>query len=101
MATPKAEELVADRVRHGSKENAEEFFLEGMGKAIKNMANNASSSEPAAIYYAFKQSEVEQQGISSTGWATFLEAVINAGYAIVATWPMRTEMANRLQKHRV
>ncbi len=97
MATPKAEELVADRVRHGSKENAEEFFLTGMGRVISNMANNTSDVSPATIYYAFKQSEVEQEGISSTGWATFLQAVIEAGYAIVATWPMRTEMANRMR----
>ena len=32
----------------------------------------------------------------STGWATFLQAVLNAGYAVVGTWPMRTEMANRM-----
>lgn len=97
MATPKSEELVADRVRHGGKKEAEAFFLNGMSTAIKNMADNTSNAAPATIYYAFKQSEVEQEGVSSTGWATFLEAVINAGYAIVATWPMRTEMANRMR----
>ena len=36
------------------------------------------------------------KGISSTGWATFLQAVVDAGYAVVGTWPMRTEMANRM-----
>ena len=96
LATPKAEELVATPFRHGSKEVAETFFLNGMSKAIKNMASSSSDAAPATIYYAFKQSEIDQEGISSTGWATFLEAVIEAGYAVVGTWPMRTEMANRM-----
>ena len=96
MATPKAEELVATPYRHGGKDEAEEFFLTGMGKAIKNMAENTSDAAPATIYYAFKQSEIEKEGISSTGWATFLQAVIDAGYAVVGTWPMRTERAARM-----
>ncbi|MDA8776764.1 hypothetical protein N9N58_04665, partial [Alphaproteobacteria bacterium] len=96
MATPKNEELVATPYRHGGKGEAEDFFLTGMGKAIKNMAEQSHRDIPATIYYAFKQSEVEQEGISSTGWATFLQAVIEAGYAVVGTWPMRTEMANRM-----
>ena len=97
MATPKAEELVATPFRHGGKDEAETFFLDGMGKAVKNMADNASDAVPATIYYAYKQSEIEQEGISSTGWATFLQAVIEAGYAVVGTWPMRTEMASRIR----
>jgi putative DNA methylase len=67
-----------------------------MKKAIANMAMQSSNQFPATIYYAFKQSEVAQDGISSTGWATFLQAVVEAGYAVVGTWPLRTEMANRM-----
>ena len=96
LATPKSEELVATPYRHGGTEAAEAFFLDGMRKAIANMATKSSSCFPASIYYAFKQSEVAQEGISSTGWATFLQAVMEAGYAVVGTWPMRTEMANRM-----
>lgn len=96
LATPKAEELVATPYRHGGKDAAEAFFLDGMRKAIANMARQSSEHFPATIYYAFKQSEVAQEGISSTGWATFLQAVVEAGYAVVGTWPMRTEMANRM-----
>ena len=96
LATPKAEELVATPYRHGGKEAAEAFFLDGMKKAIANMAMQSSNQFPATIYYAFKQSEVAQDGISSTGWATFLQAVVEAGYAVVGTWPLRTEMANRM-----
>ena len=96
LATPKSEELVATPYRHGGKEAAESFFLDGMSKAIANMARQSSPDYPATIYYAFKQREIAQEGISSTGWATFLQAVLEAGYAVVGTWPMRTEMANRM-----
>ncbi len=96
IATPKTEELVATPYRHGGKDAAEVFFLDGMRKTIANMARQSSDQFPATIYYAFKQSEVAQEGISSTGWATFLQAVVEAGYAVVGTWPLRTEMANRM-----
>ena len=96
LATPKAEELVASPYRHGGREAAERFFLDGMSRAISNMATHSSNAFPTTIYYAFKQSEIDQEGISSTGWATFLQAVVKAGYAVVGTWPMRTEMANRM-----
>jgi putative DNA methylase len=91
LATPKFEELVAASYRHGGKEEAESFFLSGMTKAISSMAQNASDEFPSTIYYAFKQSEIKEEGISSTGWATFLSAVIESGYSIVGTWPVRTE----------
>lgn len=95
LAVPKSEELVAVAYRHGSKAEAEEFFLSGMTEAITSLARQSSPNLPATIYYAFKQSEVEQDGLSSTGWATFLQAVINSGYSIVGTWPVRTERAAR------
>lgn len=95
ISVPKEEELVATPYRHGGKAKAEEHFLTGMTSAISSLARQSSSSFPATIYYAFKQSEVEQDGLSSTGWATFLQAVIEAGYAIVGTWPVRTERSAR------
>jgi len=96
LSTPKAEELVATPYRHGGKDAAEGFFLDGMRKTIANIASQDEAHFPITIYYAFKQSEVKQEGISSTGWATFLQAIVEAGYAVVGTWPMRTEMANRM-----
>lgn len=95
MAVPKAEELVATPYRHGSKEGAEAFFLDGMGKAIHQLAEQAHPAFPVTIYYAFKQSETKADGTSSAGWETFLQAVIDAGFAISGTWPMRTERDSR------
>jgi putative DNA methylase len=97
VAVPKTEELVATPYRHGSKERAEHFFLNGMTKAMNRLAEQAHSAFPVTIYYAFKQSEVETDtGTASTGWETFLEAVIRAGFAVSGTWPMRTELANKV-----
>lgn len=97
MAVPKADELVATPYRHGSKEKAEIFFLDGMTRAMHNLAEKAHPAFPVTIYYAFKQSETKgDAGTSSTGWETFLEAVLNAGFALTGTWPMRTELGNRM-----
>ncbi len=95
VAVPKAEELVATPYRHGSKIEAEVFFLEGMTKAMQRLAEQAHAAFPVTIYYAFKQAETESDGTNSTGWETFLEAVIQAGFGISGTWPMRTELSNR------
>jgi putative DNA methylase len=95
LLVPKAEELVAEPHRHHGKKNAEEFFLEGMTDAIHRMAKESNARFPATIYYAFKQSEVDAEGIASTGWATFLEAVGRSGFAVVGTWPVRTERSAR------
>ncbi|MBI5781512.1 MAG: DUF1156 domain-containing protein [Rhodocyclales bacterium] len=96
LAVPKAEELVATPYRHGSKELAERFFLDGMTRALENLARQAHPAFPVTIYYAFKQSETEHDGTTSTGWETFLEAVLRAGFALTGTWPMRTELGNRM-----
>lgn len=97
MAVPKAEELVATPYRHGGKEAAEEFFLEGMTQALKQLAAQAHPAFPVTIYYAFKQAETKEGATSSTGWETFLAAVLEAGFAITGTWPMRTELENRMR----
>jgi putative DNA methylase len=97
IAVPKFEELVADRMRHGGAEKAEEFFMTGMTAAIRKMRERSLEGFPTTIYYAFKQREIAAEGISSTGWASFLQAVLDAGFAVLGTWPMRTELATRMR----
>ncbi|HMS72686.1 MAG TPA: hypothetical protein PKB03_06585, partial [Baekduia sp.] len=97
VAVPKAEELVATPYRHGGKDAAETFFLDGMTRAMHRLAEQSHPAFPITIYYSFKQSETDgADGTSSTGWQTFLEAVIQAGLAIGGTWPMRTEKQGRV-----
>ena len=97
LAVPKSEELVATPYRYGSKEAAEAFFLNGMSQAVRCLSEQTHPAFPVSIYYAFKQSERKgDSGITSTGWETFLEAVINSGFSVTGTWPMRTELSNRM-----
>ena len=97
VAVPKTEELIATPYRHEGKEKAEAFFLAGMTDAMRRIAEQAHPGFPVTIYYAFKQSETKgEAGTSSTGWETFLDAVIRAGFAVTGTWPMRTELGNRM-----
>ncbi len=97
LAVPKAEELVATPYRHGSKVKAETFFLDGMTQAMHRLAEQAHPAFPVTIYYAFKQSESDSDdGMTNTGWDTFLAAVIEAGFAVSGTWPIRTELSNRM-----
>lgn len=96
ISVPKSEELVATPYRHGSKEQAESFFLNGMTSVMRNLAAQSHPVAPLTIYYAFKSSETENSsGTSSTGWETFLEAVLKSGLALTGTWPVRTERATR------
>jgi len=127
LAVPKAEELVASPYRHGSKEKAEKFFLDGMTQAMHCLAEQAHPAFPVTIYYAFKQTETGSAAVSaakaksvtetgsaavsaakaksvqdaraprSTGWETFLEAVMQAGFALTGTWPIRTERSGGLR----
>lgn len=68
-----------------------------MTQAMHRLAEQAHPAFPVTIYYAFKQAESDSvDGTASTGWDTFLAAVIEAGFAISGTWPMRTEGSGRM-----
>lgn len=100
LAVPKSEELVATPHRHGGGEKAEIFFLNGMTLAMRRLAEQAHPTFPVTVYYAFKQSEVNADEVTvSTGWETFLDAVIQAGFSISGTWPIRTERPGRMRDH--
>lgn len=96
MLVPKAEELIVTPYRHdGSVEKAKGFFEEGMLSACKQMNLYAREDIPVTIYYAYKQSDADSDGAASSGWETMLSAVVNAGFTITGTWPVRTESPGR------
>jgi putative DNA methylase len=97
LLTPKVEELVANQYRAGSKSAAHEHFETGMEEVFSAAAQHADERFPATIFYAFKATESSKGGVVSTGWETFLAGLLEAGYAITATWPMRTELGNRMR----
>lgn len=94
ISTPKGEELVADKVRAGSKDAAKDFFVEGFNSVFEKMTL-ANSEIPITVYYAYKQTDSSSEGTASSGWETILDGLIGSGYEITGTWPVRTEMANR------
>ena len=96
MLVPKAEELIATPYRHdGSTEKAKGFFEDGMLSACKQMYQYAREDVPVTIYYAYKQSDSDNSGTASSGWETMLGAIVNAGFIITGTWPVRTEKPGR------
>lgn len=101
MLVPKAEELVATPYRFaGNMNEARNFFEEGMFRTFKQIFLYSREDIPVTIYYAFKQSESDEDDngsqTASTGWETMLSAIINAGFSINGTWPMRTEKPGRI-----
>ena len=96
VATPKSTELIATPYRHGDMEQAEEFFLLGMTRAMQRLATLGHVAVPITLYYAYKQAEGGRSGDNArTGWETFLSALIEAGLNITGTWPLRTERGAR------
>jgi putative DNA methylase len=108
LLTPKAQELIAAPHRHGgNKDKARKFFEEGLGRAFRQIHDTGNREYPIPVFYAFKQSESDDDDdeldddvstnatVASTGWETMLEGLMNAGFAITGTWPMRTEGDNR------
>ena len=96
VQTPKADELVADPYRHGGKQEASEFFEQGFRDVFSRIRQSTPDSFPITVFYAFKQSETDESGTASTGWQTLLQGMLSAGWEVTATWPVRTELANRV-----
>jgi putative DNA methylase len=96
LLVPKAEELVANPYRHGGKDEARAFFEAGFRKVFSRARDGALSDYPITVFYAFKQSESEDEGQASTGWETLLDGMVDAGWQVTGTWPMRSERGGRM-----
>jgi putative DNA methylase len=119
VVVPKKDEIVASPYRFdGSRKAANEFFESSLGRAFQQMRGAICQEYPLTVFYAFKQieavsdaadegdgeeedapAEADVSGAASTGWETMLEGLIQAGFAITGTWPMRTELPGNLKKH--
>ena len=105
LLTPKSQELIASPYRHGgSKAKAQDFFESGLGMAFSRVKERHDLDVPMTIFYAFKQTEnIDSEdgkeataSTASTGWETMLTGLISAGFTVRGTWPMRTELGNRM-----
>jgi putative DNA methylase len=102
ILVPKSQELVATPYRFDdNKERAQQFFEERFAKAFAQMRRFQSPGIPLTVYYAFKQSESDEDeedgtvGVASTGWETMLEGLVNSEFQVTGTWPLRSELSNR------
>ena len=96
LLVPKVQELVANPFRHNGKDGARDFFEQGFREVFRRARETALPDFPITVYYAFKQSETTEGGQASTGWETLLEGMIQSGWAVTATWPVRSERGVRL-----
>lgn len=105
VQVPKDEELIASPYRHqNDKDRAKDFFESGMSAACRQIYAYARDDVPVTIYYAFKQRDAASSdgdssipgATSSSGWETMLSSIVNAGFQITGTWPIRTEGKTRM-----
>lgn len=106
VLVPKSQELVAATYRFDDdKASAKQFFDSGLGRAFGQMRAVQNPAYPLTLFYAFKQAEAAEGGddesvaVVSTGWETMLEGLLRAGFEVVGTWPMRTELTGNLKKN--
>ena len=92
ILVPKSEEMIASPSRF---EDSRQRFERLLGQSLSLVRTRCSPEFPSSIFYAYKQQEEERDGTTSTGWETMLTALVNAGFKIAGTWPMRTERQGR------
>ena len=95
-AAPKTEELVATPGRHGDRREAEAFFLDGMRRAMRRLAEQSHPGFPITIFFALappgRQDEADAH---SANREALVDSVIRSGFAINGTWPVRVESGRR------
>lgn len=106
LFTPKIPELIAAPDRFGGqKEAAKDHFEAGFRSAFSALGERIDPRFPLTVYYAFKQDDEATEDDDSedngsvdltTGWETLLDALIESGFQITATWPVRASQKWRI-----
>ena len=94
ILTPKTNEMTASP----RFEDPNKHFNKSMSDALTLMKDRCAPEFPSSIFYAYKQQTVRKGSTISTGWESMLKAVVEAGFRITGTWPMRTERRGRLRE---
>jgi len=96
ILVPKGPELVAAPERfNGDRHKAKEHFEQGLRRAFAILREKMDPRFPLTVYYAYKQGDEEGRRKANsqvdriTGWETMLNALIETGFQITATWPVR------------
>ena len=96
ILVPTAEEMIA-APRFGPE--TRQRFEDLLNQTLRLIREKCSPDFPSSIFYAYKQHEEQRDGRISTGWETMLTAVIESGFQVVGTWPLRTELTGNLKKN--
>lgn len=85
--TPKSEEVISSPARHGNNKKAKQFFEEMISEAFREIYRVLKPEGIAVIVFAHKSTEA---------WETIINALLNSGLYLAASWPVHTEMKARL-----
>ncbi|HQE22178.1 MAG TPA: DUF1156 domain-containing protein [Thermosynergistes sp.] len=86
--TPKSEEIVAYSHKEGGFEGGKKFFEDMIAKAFREIYRVLKPEGIAVIVFAHK---------STDAWETIINALLNSGLYLTASWPINTEMKARLR----
>lgn len=85
--TPKQDEAVANRVRHGGTSLSARFYEKKMHEIFANMYKILRDDGVFALWFAHK---------AGAAWSNTINALLDAGFTITALWGVRTEMERSL-----
>lgn len=86
--TPKSQEMVTDASKAGGMEQAKQRFETMLTQAFREMHRVLKTDGTAVIVFAHKTTEA---------WETIINALLDAGLYMSASWPIHTEMQARLR----
>ncbi|GFP29171.1 DUF1156 domain-containing protein [Candidatus Hakubella thermalkaliphila] len=86
--TPKTEEIVAYSYGEGGFESGKKFFEEMIAKAFREIQRVLKPNGITCTVFAHKSTEA---------WETIINALLNSGLYLTASWPVHTEMKARLR----
>jgi adenine-specific DNA methylase len=86
--TPKSEEIVAYSHGKGGYEEGKRFFEEMIAKAFQEIYRVLKPEGVACIVFAYKTTEA---------WETIINSLLRSGLVLTASWPIHTEMKERLR----
>jgi adenine-specific DNA methylase len=85
-------ELIEDESRHGGdKPKARRAYEDGMARAFRSCCD--SIEENGRMVTVFANKDVD-------AWETIVSAMIKSGFEVTASWPIQTEMPNKVTQKR-
>lgn len=82
-------ELIDDASRHGGDRLAsKKAYEDGMARVFQNCNASLEDDGRFVVVFAHKNADA---------WETLVSAIIRAGFTVTASWPIQTEMGNRMR----